>query len=58
MSGIFVFEMVDLVLEFQKLWILPDGSLFFGWNLAWKALFAELGKRLKVVDMIMLSWFT
>ncbi len=57
MSSIVVFELVDSVLKFNKLWIPPDGSLFLGWNLAWKTLFTELSKRLKVVDMIMLSWF-
>ena len=34
-----------------------DGILSVGWQPAGEALFMELGKELKIVDMIMLGWF-
>ena len=48
---------MDLINEFQKLWIPPDRSFSFGRKTAWKALFVKLCKGLKIIDMIMLSGF-
>lgn len=31
--------------------------LFIGWQLLWKTFFTQAGERLKIVDIVILSWF-